>query len=399
MLLKLANHNKDIQKLIDRGYAVDFDEGYLVIRDIPYLDNNLELKKGAFVTKLVFVNQVLVKQHDHQVYFAGSSPYNLDGKPIPNIGDRPAGLSLSEKSNDIFVERRFSNKPRVKGRLVGFNDFYEKIESYSRLISGPAQEKHDVNPYTFRTITRKQTESVFKFQDTLTSRAEIFDLNLKFKEETVAIIGLGGTGSYILDFIVKTPVKEVRGFDLDSYYVHNAFRSPGKLDEEELGRSKVDVYSNRYSGFRNGLYMEKSFIDETSSEKLKGVTFAFVCVDKGESRSGIIALLEAMEIPFIDVGMGLTRKNGMLKGMIRTSLFTLDEAQIKMGKERIPLTDGQEDLYKTNIQIGELNALNACLAVVKYKQFLGFYLNDEDQSFEHLLNISDISIVGSCDNE
>ena len=51
------------------------------------------------------------------------------------------------------------------------------------------------------------------FQDTLTSRAEITDLSAKFKDDVVAVIGLGGTGAYVLDFLVKTPVKEIRAFD------------------------------------------------------------------------------------------------------------------------------------------------------------------------------------------
>ena len=37
-------------------------------------------------------------------------------------------------------------------------------------------------------------DSVFKFQDTLTSRAEILDLSAQFRDDVVAVIGLGGTG-------------------------------------------------------------------------------------------------------------------------------------------------------------------------------------------------------------
>jgi hypothetical protein len=41
------------------------------------------------------------------------------------------------------------------------------------------------------------------------------------------------------------------------------------------------------------------------SEMLEGVTFAFVCVDRGSARAGIFDLLISRGIPFIDVGMGL----------------------------------------------------------------------------------------------
>jgi len=388
---RLVNHNDDIKRLVEKGYAIGFDSNYLVIRDIPYLDQQLQLKIGAFVAKLVFIDQNKVIQDDHQVYFAGSLPYNLEGKPIPNLGGGPVNLPLSDNSKDVIVERSFSNKPRITGRFL---DFFEKIESYVTIISGPAMEKYNVNPYTYRIVEQTQEDSVFKFQDTLTSRAEISDLSAKFNDDVVAIIGLGGTGSYVLDFIAKTPVREIRIFDLDPYYVHNAFRSPGRLQPDELNKLKVDVLKTRYENFRNGIKAESKFIDETCREDLNNVTFAFVCVDKGTSRASIIELLVSMQIPFIDVGMGLSRKNGKLKGLIRTSYFSTDGDQIIKEKELVPLTDNPDGMYKTNIQIGELNALNACLAVIRFKQLRGFYM-ESVVNYDLLFDISDMKIVGS----
>ena len=109
---------------------------------------------------------------------------------------------------------------------------------------------HGFNPFTFRVDHDVVTDSVFNFQDTLTSRAEIGDLAALLKNDIIAIIGLGGTGCYLLDFLAKTPVKEIRGFDCDFYYVHNAYRSPGHLDEKDLGKSKAGVYQRRYENFR-----------------------------------------------------------------------------------------------------------------------------------------------------
>ena len=166
---------------------------------------------------------------------------------------------------------------------------------------------------------------MFKFHDTLTSRAEIGDLAALFKDEVIAIIGLGGTGCYVLDYIVKTPVKEIRAFDGDAYHVHNAFRSPGRLDEADLGKGKAEVYQLRYDNFRHGLMLHQKYIDRTSGADLAGVTFAFVCVDKGSARAEIFDLLISLRIPFIDVGMGLNRKQGALSGTLRATLTTLSK--------------------------------------------------------------------------
>ncbi|SJM30234.1 DUF6791 domain-containing protein [Mesorhizobium delmotii] len=101
-----------------------------------------------------------------------------------------------------------SNKPQN-----GFANFFDKIEHYVALISGPAIERFpQATPITFRVNPDIVPDSVFKVHDSLTSRAEIADLASVFKDEVIAIIGLGGTGSYVLDFMVKTRVKEVRSF-------------------------------------------------------------------------------------------------------------------------------------------------------------------------------------------
>ena len=148
MFHKLVNHNDDIRRLVEKGYAVAFDTNCLIIRDVPYLDSERKLQAGAIVAKLVFVDQNRVTQDDHQILFAGSHPHSLDGKPIPNLGGGPVNFPLSEPCKDITVQRSFSNKPQA-GK---FQDFFEKVESYVNIISGPAMGMYNVNPYTFRAV-------------------------------------------------------------------------------------------------------------------------------------------------------------------------------------------------------------------------------------------------------
>lgn len=398
MFHRLVNHNKDLSRLVTKGYALTFDSNHLVIRDIPYLNNEKKLCIGGIVSKLVFIDDNKVKQDDHQIFFAGSVPHNLDGQPIPNLGGSPTTLSLSDACVDVVVERSFSNKPFRSGALVDFKDFFEKIESYVAIISGPAIELYDISPYTFNCVKEIKDDSVFKIRDTLTSRAEISDISAKLKDDVVAIIGLGGTGGYVLDFLAKTSVKEIRAFDADKFYVHNVFRAPGKFDKKEFGQAKSEVFNSRYDNLRTGLNIQTKFIDSSSSSELEGVTFAFVCVDKGSSRAEIFDLLISMKIPFIDVGLGLRRKNNSLKGMIRATYYPSDKAEIIRGKKLAELNDEPDDEYKINIQIGELNALNACLAVIRFKQLRGFYI-DEMPQYHLLFDLFDLKILGEPSDE
>jgi hypothetical protein len=388
-----VNHNDDIRRLFEKGYALREDQAHLVVRDIPYLDNNLALQVGAIVTKLEDIDGKRVKQGDHQVLFAGSSPYGLDGKPIPNLSDRTAHVAL--RKSGVTVQRQFSNKPleAFQDPTKTFPDFFAKIEHYVKLISGPAIDRYGDRAkfLTFRIDEDEAEASVFKFRDTLTSRAEIGDLAQLFNEEVVAVIGLGGTGSYLLDLLVKTPVKSILGFDGDLYHVHNAYRSPGHLEQSELGLSKADVYQSRYENFRNGLRIQRKYVDDTSFPDFEGVTFAFVCVDKGPARSKIFDLLISRRIPFIDVGMGLNRKQGPLAGLLRITYYSAEHAQETRDKQLAEMGDDPSDIYRVVVQTAELNALNACLAVVRYKQLRGFYVNHNDAS-HFLMGIENLKV-------
>lgn len=386
MLIELASHNDDIRRLLEKGYALRADGPHLVVRDIPYLDSQMALRIGAIVTKLEFIDKVRVKQDDHQVYFAGSVPYGLNGQPIPNLAGGPATMALSKM--DVIVQRSFSNKPKN-----GFANFFDKIEHYVRVISGPAMERFKAEPLTFRIDKEATGNSVFKFHDTLTSRAEISDLAAVFKHEIIAIIGLGGTGCNVLDYIVKTPVKEIRGFDGDFYHVHNAFRSPGQLDETDLGKGKAEVYRLRYDNFRKGLTLHQKFVDCTSAADLAGVTFAFVCVDKGSARAEIFDLLISLRIPFIDTGMGLNRKQGALSGTLRTTYYAVENAAKLRDLQLAETADDPDDIYRRNIQILELNALNAAAAVIRYKQLRGFYV-DDNAPYHLLMGVEKLHTFG-----
>lgn len=400
MLKTLASRNPDLLRLLEKGYALSIDSVHLVIRDIPYLDAQGDLQWGALVGQLTFEDQTKVRPLNHQFYFSGPRPYGLDGQPIRGLGGGDAQLALSEHCRDVVVRQIFSHKLKENGQPRSYVDHFEKVESHVAMVCGPAMEKFDVTPYTFREYEEEPENSVFKLRDTLTSRAEITDLSKLFENDVIAIIGLGGSGAYVLDYMVKTPVREIRGFDSDDFYVHNAFRSPGRLDVEEgaeLRRPKAEVYQKRYENFRHGLNIKSQFIDETSGADLDGVTFAFVAVDKGSARKAILDLLIAKNIPFVDVGMGLRRVQDRISGTVRTTYFPLDGGQAVRDKRYVPETDPPEDVYKSNVQIAELNALNAALAVLRFKQVRGFYAGP--LAADHLLlTLDNLSLLSPDEN-
>ena len=147
------------------------------------------------------------------------------------------------------------------------------------------------------------------------------------------------------------------------------------------------------TGEKCGLSFHPMYIDRDSGPQLAGVTFAFVCVDKGSSRAGIFELLITLRIPYIDVGMDLRKIGTGLTGLLRTTYYPPEKAEWIRDKGLADLNDSEAGLYRSHIQIGELNALNAALAVIRFKQIRGFYA-DEENHYHILMGVMDLKTAG-----
>ncbi|MGB7344856.1 hypothetical protein [Rubripirellula reticaptiva] len=103
------------------------------------------------------------------------------------------------------------------------------------------------------------------------------------------------------------------------------------------------------------------------------MTFAFLCMDAGEAKRAVVEKLEAMDASFIDVGMGVELIDGLLSGILRVTTSVPGERDhVRKGGVSFK-GDDAEDLYASNIQVADLNALNAMLAVGKWKKIRSFY--------------------------
>lgn len=218
-------------------------------------------------------------------------------------------------------------------------------------------------------------KDVFKYPDTNSSRAGITELNTKFKNQKIAIIGLGGTGSYILDLIAKTHIGEIHLYDGDIFQVHNAFRAPAACASDEFEQDgnlmKVDYYAKMYSRMRYGVVPHPVYVEEANIDEFSVYDFVFISVDSNKARSFITKALLELKVSLIDVGMGVNRNGETLLGTVRVTVATPENhihLQHRIGEEEVA-----ENEYATNIQIVELNCLNATLAVIRWKKMIGFY--------------------------
>lgn len=376
MSQQLINRSPDLLQLQNEGYDIEVRSGHLLVKNVPYLTSERSIKYGTLVSDLTLAGDATTRPSDHVAHFVGDYPCDKDGVPLTQIA-HPNNVRQS-LGNDIVTDHSFSSKP-----LVGYySSYYDKMTTYAAILSSPAASVDpNVTARCFPLIETSEDQSVFAYVDTASSRAGIAAVTSKLEGIKLAIIGLGGTGSYVLDLVAKTPVAQIHLFDGDKLSQHNAFRSPGapSVDELRAEPHKVEYLRQVYSRMHRGIVAHDAFMDESNVERLRGMNYVFLCLDKGSPKKLIAEKLEEIGVPFIDVGMGIQVVDGSLLGILRVTTSTPEQRGHIRGKGRISFADGEDNDYSRNIQIADLNALNAALAVIKWKKLCGFYLDLEKE--------------------
>lgn len=372
MLLAQIHRSQDLKRLIDEGFEIQVVGGHLIVRHIPYVNSSRQIGYGILISTLDLNGDITLKPKTHVIGYMGEHPCNKDGSIISGIQHSSPNQKVAE---GIVMNHTFSNKPPN-----GYTDYYHKVTRYIEIISASAKAiDRTVTAQTFQVLTCSAEESVFLYTDSNSSRANINQLNEKFKGQRVGIVGLGGTGSYILDFVAKTPVDEILVFDDDVFLQHNAFRMPGAVSVDELDKQmkKVDYFTKIYSQLRRGIVPFPEKISEANIDLLKGLSYVFICIDSNSARSMIISRLRDFGVPFIDVGLGVNIADENLVGTLRVTVGT--PGKHDHISSRIGSVESDDDAYSTNIQIADLNALNALMAVIKWKKLCGFYQDMKEE--------------------
>lgn len=375
MSQRLVNRNWDLSQLRADGYDVAVKlPAHLLIRDVPYVNAKREVKRGILVSELDLAGDVTVPPKNHVAFLVGESPCNADGTSI-------GGLSEPNQvvDKDLTLNFQISRKPTI----ASYPDYYAKMRTYIDILASQAQiVELGVTAKTYPVVVPADGESVFNYLDTAATKAGIIAANAKLEKGKVAIVGGGGTGAYVFDLAVKTPVPEIHLFDGDDFLNHNAFRCPGAASIEELRAKpkKVHYLKAQYSKMRQGLFAHDFYIDATNVDLLKDMDFVFICIDKGNAKKLIVERLEAWGKQFVDVGMGIQLDDGKLLGVLTVTTSTPEKRDHFRG--RVAFGDGEaENEYSRNVQIAELNALNATFAVIKWKKLIGYYHDTGGENF------------------
>ena len=201
----LIARNADLRKLETEGYTLRIvDDGYLLIENVPYVTVHGEVHEGTLVMELTLSGDLTVRPATHVAHWTGEFPYDASGnKLLALIHENAKKGSLSESIPPTY---QLSAKPDG-----GYRNYHHKVTTYVEILS---REARCISPDS----TAQQWKSHYRPRR---CRQHFFVLRTphpfdrtpptspgSFRTRKIAIAGVGGTGSYVLDLVAKTWSRE-----------------------------------------------------------------------------------------------------------------------------------------------------------------------------------------------
>src|SRR5689334_20169057 len=101
MSQQLIALSPDLRQLRDEGYDIAVVDGYLLVRDIPFVNSACAVQRGILISKLDVSGDKTNKPSDHVAYWAGEHPCHADGSKIREIenGSPPPAIGGGIQAN------------------------------------------------------------------------------------------------------------------------------------------------------------------------------------------------------------------------------------------------------------------------------------------------------------
>jgi molybdopterin/thiamine biosynthesis adenylyltransferase len=128
----------------------------------------------------------------------------------------------------------------------------------------------------------------------------------------VAVVGTGGTGSFIAHELAHLGVGQLLLVDHDTVDTSNLNRLMG-ASQVDCGLPKVAVMRKSVLAINPGIHVEAAMddvVDEAVAAKLLEVDFIFCCTDSMASRAVINQIAYQYLIPVIDIGVAINVRDG-----------------------------------------------------------------------------------------
>ena len=283
---------------------------------------------------------------------------NIRGLSNGRLFDR----SGTELSKGVIGRSRSSLVLSIKLTGRDYEDAWEALNNYIKqtysLFLGRSASSGEASPrpYTFDVQGDQLPEAV--------------EWRNLVAQERVAIVGLGGVGAWIADFVVKADPREVHGWDYDCIEPKNILRMPGGLDPGVwIARPKAEWFQETYSLIHTNVHgHNRKVLSENVQEIMEGTTFAFVAVDDAEDRMMVCDALANAGIPFVVAGLSPVRKDKRVKISMR---IVTAHVGVSSWKEAIPQVGqaGQDDYG--SLDLPDVYSMAAGWAIQSWRKMRG----------------------------
>lgn len=270
---------------------------------VPYLE--LATERGLSVIKL----------HSHPTGYPNFSPTDDDGdkRILPMIkgwveADILHGSAVMLPSGEMF------------GRVLMQDGSFKYLDSIN--VVG------DDLKYWYSHSTSSNLPSF------VASHAQAFDVGTieRLQRLSIAVVGCSGTGSPVIEQLVRLGVGELVLVDFDNVEERNVNRILNStMEDAQHNRKKVDVLADVISRIGLGtkvIKIEKNLWDSEVVHAVGQCDVLFGCMDTVDGRYLLNNLASHYLIPYFDIGIRLdTFRSGPRKGSIREVCGTVNYLQ------------------------------------------------------------------------
>lgn len=127
----------------------------------------------------------------------------------------------------------------------------------------------------------------------------------RFNAAHVAVVGIGGVGSWAAEALARSGIGRVTLIDLDDLCITNTNRQIHAL-QEQIGHSKVAVMSERLRAINPAIQCDalEEFVSEDNLGELllRGYDYVIDAIDSVRAKAAMIAFCRRHKVPIITIG-------------------------------------------------------------------------------------------------
>jgi len=127
----------------------------------------------------------------------------------------------------------------------------------------------------------------------------------RFQSSHVAIVGIGGVGSWVAEALARSGIGTLTLVDLDDICLTNINRQIHSV-EKTIGKSKIFVMAERLRSIYPDITVNEmsAFYGESTSDDFFSVPYSFVvdAIDSARQKAHLVATARRAKIPVVTVG-------------------------------------------------------------------------------------------------